>query len=91
MEVLKNNSLYDRYGFVIPDETVFRHHHYDDMVKFLKYYNETYPNLTFLHSIGKSVQGRDLYVMIISSTPNKHVPGKRINFLLIIFNTLQYS
>ncbi|KYB27025.1 carboxypeptidase A [Tribolium castaneum] len=46
------------------------------MVGFMKEINSTYPNITQMHSIGKSVQGRDLYVMIISSNPFKHVPGK---------------
>jgi carboxypeptidase D len=54
---------------------LFEHHHYDKMVQFLKDFNASYPNITYLHSIGKSVQGRDLYVMVLGSTPHKHVPG----------------
>lgn len=46
------------------------------MVEFMKDINSSYPNITFLHSVGKTVQGRDLYVMIISSSPFKHIPGK---------------
>lgn len=35
-----------------------------------------YPNLTALYSIGKSVQGRDLWVMVVSSSPYEHMIGK---------------
>ncbi|XP_060532890.1 carboxypeptidase D [Cylas formicarius] len=76
-EVLESNSsMYDQYGFMIPDAQLFHHHHYDEMVDFLKYYNSTYPNITHLHSIGKSVQGRELYVFVLSNTPFHHTPGK---------------
>ncbi|KAJ8930584.1 hypothetical protein NQ314_016596 [Rhamnusium bicolor] len=68
--------MYDQYGFVISDNTIFKHHHYEEMVNFMIYYNKMYPNITHLHSIGKSVQGKDLFVLIISSTPNEHIPGK---------------
>lgn len=35
-----------------------------------------YPNLTALYSIGKSIQGRDLWVMVVSSSPYEHMVGK---------------
>lgn len=35
-----------------------------------------YPNLTALYSIGKSVQGRDLWVMVVSASPYEHMVGK---------------
>lgn len=35
-----------------------------------------YPNLTALYSIGKSIQGRDLWVMVVSSSPYEHMIGK---------------
>ena len=40
----------------------------------MKEIHETYPKLTNLYSIGKSVQGRDIWVMEISLHPNVHVP-----------------
>ncbi|KAF2900813.1 hypothetical protein ILUMI_05352 [Ignelater luminosus] len=64
----------DKYGFMIPPQ--FKHHHYLELEKFLKYYNESYPNITDLKSIGKSVQGRNLYVLVLGNTPLKHMPGK---------------
>ncbi|XP_025831012.1 carboxypeptidase D [Agrilus planipennis] len=73
---LKNISspLTDEYGFVMKPE--FKHHNYKELEKFLQEMNETYPNITFLKSVGQSVQGRELYVMTVSSTPFEHVPGK---------------
>lgn len=76
-------ATYDDYGFIVRDPNLFKHHHYDDMVKFLKDLNYVYPNITKLHSIGKSVQGRDLYVLIISDTPDKHTPGKLMPCLIM--------
>lgn len=35
-----------------------------------------YPNLTALYSIGKSIQGKDLWVMVVSSSPYEHMLGK---------------
>lgn len=35
-----------------------------------------YPNLTALYSIGKSIQGRDLWVIVVSSSPYEHMIGK---------------
>ncbi|KAH8329837.1 hypothetical protein KR067_002917 [Drosophila pandora] len=42
---------------------------------FLKDIAASYPTLTRLYSIGKSVQNRDLWVMEIFATPGGHVPG----------------
>lgn len=35
-----------------------------------------YPNLTALYSIGKSGQGRDLWVIVVSASPYEHMIGK---------------
>ncbi|KRT84126.1 Peptidase, partial [Oryctes borbonicus] len=66
-------STFDKYGFMINPKDDFKHHHYEEMERFLMDYNTTYPNITDLKSIGKSVQGRELYVMVLSSTPTKHI------------------
>ncbi|XP_066251733.1 carboxypeptidase D-like isoform X1 [Euwallacea similis] len=68
--------LYNEYGFMINDPELFKHHHYDDLVKYLQLFHNTYPNITHLYSIGKSVQGRDLHVFVLSNTPKRHKPGK---------------
>ncbi|KAF5286929.1 hypothetical protein FQR65_LT12388 [Abscondita terminalis] len=65
---------FDEYGFMM--SPVFKHHHYDEMEKFLMELNETYPNITVLRSIGKSVEGRNLYVITLGNNPNQHTPGK---------------
>ena len=64
----------DEYGFVIP--AVFKHHSYVELEKQLQLLASNYPNFTRLYSIGKSVEGRNLYVMEISDNPGKHELGK---------------
>ncbi|XP_054257874.1 carboxypeptidase M isoform X2 [Macrosteles quadrilineatus] len=54
----------------------FKYHNYDQMTKFLRTTSSRYPNLTALYSIGKSVQGRDLWVMVVSASPYEHMIGK---------------
>lgn len=54
----------------------FVYHNHDDMTKYLRATTARYPNLTALYSIGKSVQGRDLWVMVVSSSPYEHMLGK---------------
>ncbi|KAI5642609.1 zinc carboxypeptidase domain-containing protein [Phthorimaea operculella] len=54
----------------------FKHHDFVAMEAWLKKLNEEYPDITRLTSIGKSVQGRDLYVLEITRDPGKHIPGK---------------
>lgn len=62
----------DEFGFVF--KTDFKHHNSDELEKFLRELHETYPKLTNLYSIGKSVQNRDLWVIEISKSPGRHVP-----------------
>lgn len=40
----------------------FRHHNYTDMKSLLERISSTFPNITRLYSIGKSVKNRELYV-----------------------------
>ncbi|XP_017067490.1 carboxypeptidase D isoform X2 [Drosophila eugracilis] len=60
-------------GFLTP--TKFEHHNFTAMESFLREISSSYPSLTRLYSIGKSVQGRDLWVLEIFATPGSHVPG----------------
>lgn len=64
----------DEYGFL--HHTDFKHHNYVAMEKYLKELNENYPNITRLHSIGRSVENRQLYVMEITKDPGKHSLSK---------------
>lgn len=54
----------------------FKYHNYDSMTKFLRQTSSRFPTLTALYSIGKSVQGRDLWVMVVSASPYEHMVGK---------------
>lgn len=54
----------------------FRHHNYADMELFLRKYSSEFPTITHLYSIGRSVEDRELYVMVISDNPSVHEHGK---------------
>lgn len=54
----------------------FSYHNYDTMKKKLQEINEKYPTITALYTAGKSVEKRDLFVMIISDNPLIHEPGE---------------
>ncbi|KAJ3590658.1 hypothetical protein NHX12_008607, partial [Muraenolepis orangiensis] len=54
----------------------FRHHNYADMELFLRRHSSEFPAIAHLSSIGRSVEGRELYVMVISDNPTVHVPGE---------------
>eukprot|EP00795_Rhopilema_esculentum_P015189 gene15189-6385_t len=53
-----------------------KHHNYQSMVKYLNQIVAKYPKITRLYSIGKSVKGRDLWVMEISDNPGIHEVGE---------------
>lgn len=54
----------------------FRYHNYESLVERLKELNQRYPSITSLYTIGKSVEKRDIWVMIISDQPLIHEPGE---------------
>lgn len=54
----------------------FSYHSYAQLEELMQHYAVTYPNLTRLYSIGRSVQGRQLWVMEISDQPGVHEPGE---------------
>ena len=58
------------------EPSVFEHHRYDAMVSFLKQQANRFPDITRLYSIGKSVKGRELWVLEITDHPGKHEPGE---------------
>lgn len=61
----------------------FRHHHNSDMELFLQRFSTKYPSITRLYSIGKSVQGRLLWVVEISDNPGKHEQGVVLLYFLL--------
>ncbi|XP_073681191.1 carboxypeptidase D, b [Garra rufa] len=54
----------------------FRYHSYDEMEMFLQLFSAVHPSITHLISAGRSVQGRNLYVMEISTNPGVDEQGK---------------
>ncbi|XP_039751750.1 carboxypeptidase D-like isoform X2 [Pararge aegeria] len=54
----------------------FSHHDYVKMEKFLQDLAASYPDITRLTRIGKSVEDRELYVLEITKSPGRHIPGK---------------
>jgi carboxypeptidase D len=54
----------------------FRHHNFTGLKTILTHLNNQYPHLSKLYSVGKSVEGRDLYVFEISDNPGVREPGK---------------
>ncbi|VDM64554.1 unnamed protein product [Angiostrongylus costaricensis] len=58
--------------FIDVDPSKLVNHDYTSMTAWLKETEQNYPNITYLYSIGKSVSGRDLWVLIISDNPTRH-------------------
>jgi len=58
------------------DNGKIKHHNYEEMTWFLKYFAEEFPDITRLYSIGRSVQNRKLWVLEISDNPGQHDPGE---------------
>ncbi|XP_044058334.1 carboxypeptidase D [Siniperca chuatsi] len=54
----------------------FRHHNYADMELFLRKYSSEFPSIVHLYSVGRSVEHRELYVMVISDNPTVHEHGE---------------
>ncbi|XP_071756734.1 carboxypeptidase D isoform X1 [Centroberyx gerrardi] len=54
----------------------FRHHNYADMELFFRKYSSEFPSIAHRYSIGHSVEGHELYVMVISDNPKVHEQGE---------------
>ncbi|XP_013414480.1 carboxypeptidase D [Lingula anatina] len=61
-------------SFVEPQ--VFKHHSQEELTEFMHKYAQEYPAITRLYSVGKSVQGKDLWVIEITDNPGVHEPGE---------------
>lgn len=53
---------------------IFRqlNHNYATMTAWLKDLAERFPQITYLYTIGQSVQNRELWVLIVSRNPREH-------------------
>lgn len=53
-----------------------KYHHYDDIKSLFEEYQTKYPNLVKVGSIGKSIQGRELYYLQITDNVTAVEPGE---------------
>ncbi|XP_042554663.1 carboxypeptidase M [Dipodomys spectabilis] len=53
----------------------FKYHHQEEMEAFLKSVAQNYSSITHLHSVGKSVKGRNLWVLVVGRYPKEHRVG----------------
>ena len=56
-----------RHDFLLSEKPKYTHHKYNDLLKQLKDLNKQYPKITNLKSIGKSVEGREILILEITS------------------------
>jgi hypothetical protein len=65
----------------------FGYHDYASFTSILQSYAQKYPTKTYLYSIGKSVQNRDLWVIALAdSNPTGHVPLRpEVKYIGIIY------
>ena len=71
--ILSFNARGTRQDGVVVD---FSHHNYDQMTKILQDFAKAYPSITRNYTLGKSVEGRELWVLEISDNPGIHEPGE---------------
>jgi len=57
------------------DTIPLQHHNYQMTKEKMENITKQCPDITKMYSVGQSVEGRELYVMVISDSPNKHKPG----------------
>ncbi|XP_067866654.1 carboxypeptidase D-like [Heterodontus francisci] len=60
----------------MPCKPDFNHHNHSALEEFLNCVTLKYPDLTHLYTVGKSTQGRDLWVMTIGRNSTEHVIGR---------------
>ncbi|KAB7494958.1 Carboxypeptidase Z [Armadillidium nasatum] len=53
-----------------------KYHNYTELKEFLTGLASRFPNISYLYSIGQSLEGRELYVLAISDNPTVHEPGE---------------
>jgi len=71
-----NKRQQPRFQQPIHPRLSFDYHNYTSMTTFLRHVSTIYSNLTALYSIGQSVQGREIWVMVVSRSPYEHMIGK---------------
>jgi carboxypeptidase D len=61
----------------VPKNAIVKDHyiHYDELTELLQNYAATYPSICSLYTVGQSVEGRELWVMRITTDPSRRDPG----------------
>lgn len=54
----------------------FEYHDHQQLTAYLQDVAQRHPQITSLYSAGTSVQGRDLWVLVLSASPQQHMIGK---------------
>ena len=54
----------------------YEHHNYQSMTNILKEIHKKWPSITYLYSVGKSIENRELWVLEISDNPGRHERGE---------------
>ncbi|XP_072033189.1 carboxypeptidase D-like [Amphiura filiformis] len=57
-------------------DTSSGYHHYSALSQVFHDYASRYPSITRLHSVGKSVQGKELWALQITDNPDQIEPGE---------------
>lgn len=57
----------------VDNTNALRYYDHDEMTAFLKETSERYPGFTKLYSIGRSVEGRDLWVLLVTKDPDNEI------------------
>ncbi|KAL2088232.1 hypothetical protein ACEWY4_017060 [Coilia grayii] len=53
----------------------FRYHNTAEVEKYLRDVSRNYPNITYRYNIGRSVEGRHLWVLVLGKSPREHKVG----------------
>lgn len=75
-DIVINKSAAIRADFTLEKKIKPERGIYEDMTNFLQKLVREFPLITRLYSIGKSVQGRSIWVLEISDHPGKHESGE---------------
>lgn len=76
-EVVINGKIPVHQDFLLMEKPTYKHHGYIDLVKHLNNLTKSYPSITKLKSIGKSVKGKDIWLLEISDNSESiRKPGK---------------
>ena len=77
LNTLRNYDTRAEATLTLKDATMFTYETHEEMTAFLRRYADDYPAITRMYSVGRSVQGREMWVLEISDNPSEHEPGRK--------------